>query len=108
MTWLTAWRRLISQLEYYPNAGLLEDEPDLTPKPPVEPSLGIDKLNTVLTELKKENAVVPESGTTVLFTNALSDRYDLRSATALKSGKSLRVALLMSDHIRRWFSASTT
>ena len=29
-----------------------------------------------------------------------------RSATALKSGKSLRVALLMSDHIRRWFSAS--
>ena len=77
-------RRLISQLEYYPNAGLLEDEPDLTPKPPVEPSLGIDKLNTVLTELKKENAVVPESGTTVLFTNALSDRYDLRSATALK------------------------
>ena len=77
-------RRLISQLEYYPNAGLLEDEPDLTPKPPVEPSLGIDKLNTVLTELKKENAAVPESGTTVLFTNALSDCYDIRSATALK------------------------
>ncbi len=77
-------RRLISQLEYYPNAGLLEDEPDLTPKPPVEPSLGIDKLNTVLTELKKENAAVPESGTTVLFTKALSDCYDIRSATALK------------------------
>lgn len=77
-------RRLISQLEYYPNAGLLEDEPDLTPKPPVEPSLGIEKLNTVLTELKKENAAVPESGTTVLFTKALSDCYDIRSATALK------------------------
>ena len=29
-----------------------------------------------------------------------------RSATALKSGKSLRIALLMSDHIRLWFSAS--
>ena len=29
-----------------------------------------------------------------------------RSATALKSGKALRVALLMSDHIRLWFSAS--
>lgn len=29
-----------------------------------------------------------------------------RSATALKSGRSLRVAMLMSDHIRRWFSAS--
>lgn len=29
-----------------------------------------------------------------------------RSATALKSGKALRVVLLMSDHIRLWFSAS--
>ncbi len=29
-----------------------------------------------------------------------------RSAAALKSGKALRVALLMSDQIRRWFSAS--
>ncbi|OZG65624.1 LacI family DNA-binding transcriptional regulator [Bifidobacterium eulemuris] len=29
-----------------------------------------------------------------------------RSAAALKSGRSLRVALLMSDHIRLWFSAS--
>lgn len=29
-----------------------------------------------------------------------------RSATALKSGRSLRVALLVSDHLRLWFSAS--
>lgn len=29
-----------------------------------------------------------------------------RSAMALKSGRALRVALLMSDHIRLWFSAS--
>lgn len=29
-----------------------------------------------------------------------------RSAAALKSGRSLRIALLMSDHIKLWFSAS--
>lgn len=29
-----------------------------------------------------------------------------RSAAALKSGRTLRIALLMSDHIRLWFSAS--
>ncbi|NEG70560.1 LacI family transcriptional regulator [Bifidobacterium sp. BRDM6] len=29
-----------------------------------------------------------------------------RSAAALKTGRSMRIALLMSDHIRRWFSAS--
>lgn len=29
-----------------------------------------------------------------------------RSAVALKSGRSLRVALLMSDHLRQWFNAS--
>lgn len=29
-----------------------------------------------------------------------------RSAAALKTGRSMRIALLISDHIRRWFSAS--
>ena len=29
-----------------------------------------------------------------------------RSAAALKTGRAMRVALLMSDHIRLWFSAS--
>lgn len=29
-----------------------------------------------------------------------------RSAAALKTGRSMRIALLMSDHIRRWFGAS--
>lgn len=29
-----------------------------------------------------------------------------RSAVALKTGRALRVALLVSDHIRLWFSAS--
>lgn len=40
---------------------------------------------------------------------AIAERLNFsisRSAAALKSGRTLRIALLMSDHIRLWFSAS--
>lgn len=63
---------MISQMEYYPHARPLNDGPDFFPKPPIESSLKIEKLIPVLAKVKKESAIILDSGTVMSFTNALS------------------------------------
>lgn len=65
-------------------------------------------VSTVSRAFTRPEMVSENTRTRVL---AIADELDFsisRSAAALKSGRTLRIALLISDHLRLWFSASIT
>lgn len=63
-------------------------------------------ISTVSRSLTRPGLVSPKTRERVLRIAEELNFSLSRSAAALKSGRSLRVALLMSDHLRLWFSAS--
>lgn len=64
-------------------------------------------ISTVSRTFAKPNLVLPETRSKVMAAAEKLDYRISRSAAALKTGQSFRVALLMSDPISTWFNSNT-
>ena len=64
-------------------------------------------ISTVSRTFAKPNLVLPETRSKVMAAAEKLDYRISRSAAALKTGQSFRVALLMSDSISTWFNSNT-